>query len=355
MNRNMTRLLAGGAIVALAMAAGTAQAAGTVAGTTITNTATLNFQVGGVSQTAQSASNSVTVDRKVNMTLTNVGATTTVSPGQTAAVTTWTLTNTSNDTLDFLLSTVNQTTGATAQHGGTDAYDVSNFKYYVDSNGNGVYDAGTDALVNWIDELAPDTSKTIFVVSDQPLTATNGQVSGIVLTAQAAAGGAASTQGAALTATAGANTAGVDTVFADGAGTSDAANDGKISAKGDYTVSAAVLTVNKYATLISDPINGATNPKMIPGAVVEYCIAVSNAAGAATATTITVSDPLPATVTYSASTVFLNTTVSGSTCSGGTAGSDATNYNSVSKTVSGSLSNIAAGASAGLRFRVTIN
>ncbi|MBS0256062.1 MAG: hypothetical protein JSS36_12875, partial [Proteobacteria bacterium] len=53
--------------------------------------------------------------------------------------------------------------------------------------------------------------------------------------------------------------------------------------------------------------------------------------------------------------VFLNATVSGSTCSGGTAGSDATNYNSVSKTVSGSLSNIAAGASAGLRFRVTIN
>ena len=79
-----------------------------------------------------------------------------------------------------------------------------------------------------------------------------------------------------LTATAGANTAGVDTVFADGAGTADAANDGKISAKGDYTVAAAVLSVNKYATLISDPINGTTNPKMIPGAVVEYCIALAN-------------------------------------------------------------------------------
>ena len=91
--------------------------------------------------------------------------------------------------------------------------------------------------------------------------------------ATAEAGGAAATQGAVLTATAGANTAGVDTVFADGAGTSDAANDGKISAKGDYTVSAAVLTVNKYATLISDPINGATNPKMIPGAVVDGSIA----------------------------------------------------------------------------------
>lgn len=354
--KHTSKLMSAAATLTLvALGASPAYAAGTLAGTTITNTASVNFQVGGVSQTAQSASNSVTVDRKVNMTLVNVGATTTVSPGQTAAVTTWTLTNTSNDTLDFLLATANQTSGQTAQHGGTDAYDVSNFKYYVDTNANGVYDPGTDTLVTWIDELAPDTAKTIFVVSDQPLTATNGQVSGIVLTAQAAAGGAASTQGAALTATVGANTAGVDTVFADGAGTSDAANDGKISAKGDYTVSAAVLTVNKYATLISDPINGATNPKLIPGAVVEYCIALANGAGGATVTSVSVTDPLPATVTYSASTIFLNATVSGSTCSGGTAGVDATNYNGATKTVSGTLSNIAAGGSTGLRFRVTIN
>ena len=349
-------LMASVAMVAvLALAPGMAQAAGTLAGSTITNTASLNFQVGGISQTAQSASNSVVVDRKVNMTLVNVGATTTVSPGQTAAATTWTLTNTSNDTLDFALSAINQTTGATAQHGGTDAFDVSNIKYYVDTNANGVYDPGTDTQVTWIDELAPDTAKTIFVVSDAPLAATNAQVSGLVLTATAEAGGAAATQGAVLTATAGANTAGVDTVFADGAGTSDAANDGKISAKGDYTVAAAVLSVNKYATLISDPINGTTNPKMIPGAVVEYCIALANGAGSATATAITVSDPVPATVTYSASTVFLNATVSGSTCSGGTAGTDAANFNAVSKTVSGTLSNLAAGASAGLRFRVTVN
>lgn len=356
MNTKFHKYLGSAATVAvLAMAPGLAHAAGTLAGSTITNTATLSFQVGGISQTAQSASNSVTVDRKVNMTLVNVGATTTVSPGQTAAATTWTLTNTSNDTLDFGLAAVNQTTGATAQHGGTDAYDVTNIKYYVDTNANGVYDAGTDTQVTWIDELAPDTSKTIFVISDTPLTATNAQVSGLVLTATAQAGGAAATQGAVLTATAGANTAGVDTVFADGAGTSDSANDGKISAKGDYTVSAAVLTVNKYATLISDPINGTTNPKMIPGAVVEYCIALANGAGGATATSVTVSDPVPATETYSASTIFLNATVSGSTCSGGTAGVDATNYNSTTKTVSGTLSNLAAGASAGLRFRVTIN
>ena len=349
MTRTSKLMSAAATLTLVGLGASPAYAAGTLAGTTITNTASVNFQVGGISQTSQSASNSVVVDRKVNMTLVNVGATTTVSPGQTAAATTWTLTNTSNDTLDFALSAINQTTGATAQHGGTDAFDVSNIKYYVDTNANGVYDPGTDTQVTWIDELAPDTAKTIFVVSDAPLAATNAQVSGLVLTATAEAGGAAATQGAVLTATAGANTAGVDTVFADGAGTSDAANDGKISAKGDYTVAAAVLSVNKYATLIT------TNPPMIPGAGVEYCIAVSNAEGAATATGLSVADPLPTTVTYSASTVFLNATVSGSTCSAGTAGTDATNYNAGTTTVSGTLSNVAAGASTGLRFRVTIN
>ena len=42
----------------------------------------------------------------------------------------------------------------------------------------------------------------------------------------------------------------------------------------------------------SDPTNSTTNPKAIPGAVVEYTITISNAAGASTATSITFSDSL---------------------------------------------------------------
>ena len=57
----------------------------------------------------------------------------------------------------------------------------------------------------------------------------------------------------------GANTAGVDVVFADmagsaGAGTDDA-RDGKHSAFGTFTVSAAALTVSKAAAVYSDPFN----------------------------------------------------------------------------------------------------
>ena len=64
-------------------------------------------------------------------------ATTTVSPGQLAAVTTFTVTNNSNATLDFAL-TVAQQAGSTAAHGGTDTFDTTNVKIYVDANGNGL-------------------------------------------------------------------------------------------------------------------------------------------------------------------------------------------------------------------------
>jgi uncharacterized membrane protein len=341
-SKGLAAALAGAGI---ALVATPAQAAGTQAGSTITNTVTVNYQVGGVSQTAQTASNAVTVDRKVNLTIASAASTTTVSPGQTSASTAFTITNSSNDTIDIGLAVLNQA-GGSAQHGGTDTIDISNFKFYSD--------AALTTLITYLDEVAPDASRTVYVSADVPIAATNGQVAGDILTAIAQAGGTAGTAGAVLTATTGANTAGVDTVFADAAGATDSANDGKFSAKGDYSVSAPVLTVTKTSTLISDPVNGTTNPKAIPGAVLEYCIAVSNAAGAATANSLTLSDPLPATVTYStAYGAFLNGTVTGSTCNAdGIAGGT---YNAGTTTVSGTLNNLAAGATETLRFRTMIN
>jgi len=347
------RLLCAASVSALAaLGAMPAYAAGTAAGATITNTVAVNFQVGGVAQTAQTASNSITVDRKVNLTIVNVGATTSVSPGQTAAVTTFQVTNSSNDTLDLSLAALNQA-GGTAAHGGTDVIDVSNFKYYADTDSSGTFNAG-DTQITWLDEVAADTTKTVFVVSDVPITATNGQVAGIVLTARAEASGTVGTQGALLTATSGANTAGVDTVFADGAGATDSANDGAYSVKGDYTVAAALLSVTKLSTLISDPVNGTTNPKAIPGAVMEYCIVVANASGAATSTSLSISDPLPATVTYNAAYgIFLNGTVTAGVCNAN--GSAGGTYTAGTTTVSGPLADLAAGGTETLRFRVTIN
>ncbi len=54
------------------------------------------------------------------------------------------------------------------------------------------------------------------------------------------------------------------------------------------------LLVMKSVVTISDPINGVTNPKAIPGAVVRYTIQVTNEGGAPTdANTVSVLDPIP--------------------------------------------------------------
>ncbi len=41
------------------------------------------------------------------------------------------------------------------------------------------------------------------------------------------------------------------------------------------------LSVTKISSVISDPVNGTTNPKRIPDAVVQYCILISNSGGTA--------------------------------------------------------------------------
>lgn len=351
MTRTM-RLLASASVLAVsAIAASPAFAAGTTAGTTITNQVTLDYKVGGIDQNQVTASDSFTVDRKVNLLVTENGSTTSVSPGQTAAVTAFLVANSSNAPLDLALA-VTQLSGGSAAHGGTDNYDVSNIKMYVDTNLNTSYDPGTDVEITYLDQLAADDSKTVFVVADVPLGRSTNDVAGIRLTATASEASAAGSLGSTITQTSGANTAGVDTVFADTAADGNVLRDGIHFDEDDYTVLAAALTATKTSRVISDPFNGSTNPKMIPGAVVEYCIAVANAAGSATATGISVSDELPLQTTYdSAFGIKLNGTVTGGSCNadGVSGGSYA------SGTVSGTLSDIAGGVSRTLVFRVSVN
>lgn len=60
-----------------------------------------------------------------------------------------------------------------------------------------------------------------------------------------------------------------------------------------FTLSAPP-TITKLETLISDPINGTTNPKRIPGAIVEYTVLVTNPGVAMTTNTVVVTDVLSA-------------------------------------------------------------
>ncbi len=343
-----------------------ASAVGTVSGTTVSNAATVNFRVGGVAQTAVN-SNTATfvVDTKIdlNVVTTNTAAVQ-VAPGAAEQVLTFTVTNTGNATQDFSLQAI-PLSGGVGQFGGTDNFDASSVAVYVDGNGNGTFDSGVDIATS-IDNLAPDTSVTVFIVATIPVSQVTGDVASYHLVAQARD----ATTGNPLSETTGADTAGsVDIVFADGQGSdtiNDVPRDAKFSDNSDYEVLAAALTVTKSSTVISDPLNGTTNPKRIPGATVEYVIQIANAAGSATATNVTVTDDLSTEI--GAGTLAFNTDgygaglgiqVTAPNINGGAAlnltnaaDADQGNYSSNTVTVTGIDLN--GGESATVRFRVTI-
>jgi hypothetical protein len=50
---------------------------------------------------------------------------------------------------------------------------------YADTNTNGSYDAGTDVEITYLDQVAADASKTVFVVADVPLGRSTGDVAGV--------------------------------------------------------------------------------------------------------------------------------------------------------------------------------
>jgi hypothetical protein len=61
----------------------------------------------------------------------------------------------------------------------------------------------------------------------------------------------------------------------------------------------ANLTMIKSSLIVSDPVNGTTNPLAIPGALINYAITVANTGTlSVTSSSIFIDDPLPATVTF---------------------------------------------------------
>lgn len=366
MNSLWTRLaLALGSLLGLA-SHGQALAAGTTAGTTVSNTATVNFSVGGVAQPAVNTPAPATfvVDRRVNLTVAEVGGTATQSaPGSVNQVTTFTVTNSTNAALDFRLIASQDASGATTAFGDTDDFNANNVRVFADVNGNGVYDPATDTAT-FVDELAADAVRTVFVVVDIPAGQANNSTAGVTLTAVSAASGTAGTLGGDLTETAGADTAGVDTVFGDVAGDTDAARDGRHSDDDEYDILAATISLTKSSRLISDPFNNLTNPKAIPGAVVEYCIQIANSGGAS-ATAVSVADTVPANTAFVASSLVVGGTVTAGSCNAdGTAeddnnaGADESDPNGGNVTagvVTATVPSVAAGATTTARFRVTVN
>lgn len=121
----------------------------------------------------------------------------------------------------------------------------------------------------------------------------------------------------------------------------------------------ANLTIAKTSSVVSDPTNGTTNPKAIPGAVMRYCLLVTNN-GSGTATAVVVNDVLPAATTFVPGSLR-----SGSSCAGATTeeDDDATGPDEADpfgasfagSTVSGNAATLAPASAFALAFNITIN
>lgn len=304
-----------------------ALAAGTASGTTIGNRATLNYSVDSVSQTAIGSSptgnilgagtdTTFVVDNKVNLTVvTNDTTFITVVPGKLAQVTEYTVTNLGNTVQDYALTAANMVNGE-VKFTVTDNFDTTNLRVFVESGATAGYQLGED-LATYIDELAADDTKIVYIVVDIPVSRVNGDAALVSLTATTHDGGGASALGSATVDLLAADTSGVDVVFADTAGSDDNAKDGKHSSRSAYKVISAVISVAKTVALICDPFNGNTNPKNIPGAAVQYAVTIANS-GDAAATLSTVADTLAGTLEFDPN--LINGTGGAAACVTGTSG-----------------------------------
>ena len=145
---------------------GQAFAQNTLSGTSITNTATVNYSVATVPQTPINAVAEFLVDTVVDLNLTPVASSVTFTPGQTGGAKAFTLSNISNADSNFSFAFTNL---------GGDNFELGNLAVRVDGNGNGTYEPASDTATTVTGLVARTGSITVFVIGDIPAAATNGQ------------------------------------------------------------------------------------------------------------------------------------------------------------------------------------
>jgi uncharacterized repeat protein (TIGR01451 family) len=119
------------------------------------------------------------------------------------------------------------------------------------------------------------------------------------------------------------------------------------------------LSVSKSSSVLSDPVSGSTNPKAIPGAVMEYCVTVTNA-GTVSATTVIATDTLPADVTFVPGSLRTGTSCAGAVAvedddNSGADESDPYGASHSGGTVIGIATNLAASTTFAFKFSATVN
>ncbi|WP_299327370.1 hypothetical protein [Parasphingopyxis sp.] len=304
--------------------ASTAHAAPTPAGTPIENTATASYDDGGSTVTIDSNTVSLIVDELLDIAVTwaDPGDVTT-APDTDNVVLTFTVTNGGNGPEPVVL-------GVDPNRAGDD-FDPDAVTLFIDTDGNGTYDAGTDTLYDPGSPpvLAAEESITVFILGDIP-SASDGERSEVQLTGTAATG-----SGTPGTVFAGQGEGGGDAVV----GSTGATDEDS----GFYAIIDADLDLTKSATVL-DPFGGTTQ---VPGAIITYRL-VAEATGSGSLDNVVITDSIPDDTSYVDDSITLDGT-------GLTDVSDADAGEFDGSGIAVSLGTVAGGSSNIIEFQVVID
>ncbi len=302
--------LCGGSVLAL-MAAMPASAM-TAYDTLVSNTATVDYKVGGVDQIQQSDVADFRVDQMVDVLVEGEPSDTTTYPGVETSVT-FTVTNEGNATQGYDIDASWTGDFSLTQSSDPDNLAAGQYAVFLDVGGDGIYDAGVDTWYTADDlttarltDLDSEATTTISIVYIPPLTAVSTDTGTFELTANTTDAGTnnltVATDPSAYTED------GLDIVFLDDAGTAadDDAFEGQHSAISTTSSDAPDLSVTKVLNFIANPgdvtdcismakvtYDGVTSAEQyVPGACVEYVITVTNA-GDVAADTVVIGDDVP--------------------------------------------------------------
>lgn len=269
--------------VFVCMAAGMTSllAKGALAGTEISNFATVTYEMEGASYTAASNTISDRVDQIIDVDVVwNDASAIIVASGDIGRVLTFKVTNTGNGEDTFILS-------YDIDDPASD-FIVTNPKIYIDTNQNGVFDPSIDNEAYSI-TLAADASAIVFFVSDMPVESySDGSISSNGLEAKSTIGGS----GAPGTLYPG---GGVEGVFA-----LDGISGGVDKGWGKYEMGSDLeVKLTKSATPESSEVS--------TGTVIRYDIAVELQSNGS-AENLVVTDPIPSGTTYVAGSLKLDGT-----------------------------------------------
>lgn len=198
----------------------------------------------------------------------------TARPNESDAVLSFTVTNGGNGLEAVVLTIDPNMTG--------DDFDPDAVTFFIDTDGSGSYDAGSDTLYNAGSPpvLDPDETITVFILGDIPIGAADGERSEVQLTGTAATG-----SGAPGTVFAGQGEGGGDAVVGS---TGAADND-----SGFYAILDTSLNLTKSAT-VRDPFGGNAQ---VPGSVITYRL-TAETTGSGTIDNVVITDTIPDDTSY---------------------------------------------------------